>query len=401
MLTLADPSLIADPYPFYRRLREDHPIFWDERVKAFLLARHDDVLTALRAPQASARRVNRFRRAWPDPLCKEMRPLTDSLELWTLFQDPPDHTRLRALLTRAFTPRLVEAMRPRIQAYVDRMLDAAADRGCPFDIIADLAHPLPATVILEMLGVPTADRDQFRAWSDHIAHLLGGAQGAGPDAARAAAGAMDEMRSYFRRLFARRRSDPAEDLISAMIAAHDRSDVRGEEELLANCVMLMFGGQETTTNLIGNGTLALLRHPEQRAQLAADPTLLPSAIEELLRYDSPVQVVGRTLAGALEVAGTVLPPGTAVMPLLGAANRDPLPFPDPDRLDVTRRPRQVAFGFGIHFCIGAALARIQGAIAIGATLERFPRMRLADEAHLTWRPTLVLRGLTALQVAVA
>jgi cytochrome P450 len=250
-----------------------------------------------------------------------------------------------------------------------------------------------------MLGVPTADRDRFKTWSVDIARLLGGASGADEATARRAQRSFDEMRAYFAPLFAARRRSPQADLVSALIAAEGDA-VHGEDELLANCIMLMFGGHETTTNLIGNGTLALLACPDERARLAADPALAPAAIEELLRIDSPVQLLGRACLEEMTLGGVVIPAGRGVILLIGAANRDATAFPAPERLDITRKPRQrhLAFGFGGHFCVGAALARLEGEIAICTLLRRFPRLRTRPGTPLEWQPTLGLRGLVSLPV---
>ncbi len=275
------------------------------------------------------------------------------------------------------------------------MLDEAATRAS-FDVIADLAHPLPATVILEMLGIPAVDRERFKAWSSDIAQLIGGLSTV--DAAARSKRSLEEMRAYFAPLFAARRAKPEDDLISALLAATDRHDMLSDDELLANCVMLMFGGHETTTNLIGNGALALLQHPAERARLLADPSLAGSAVDELLRYDAPVHTMRRTAIEPLEIRGVTVPAGSLLVLLLGAANRDPEAFPDPDRLDLGRKPRHLSFGYGAHFCIGAALARLEAEIALTSLFQRFPQLRVTDGAELRWHPSLALRSLVSLPV---
>ena len=384
--SITDPDFPSDRYALYARLHAETPVFWDERARAFLIAGFDDVSLGYRSPKLSARRVEAFARAWSEEARREVRPLVDSLSLWILFQDPPDHTRLRTIMMKAFTPKVVESMRPRIQALVDRMLDEAgarAARAGGFDVVRDLAFPLPATVILELLGIPLPDRDRFKAWSSDIARLVTNLTA--QEDALVAKRAVVEMGEYFAPLFAARRASPQDDLVSALIAATDRGDVLSDAELLANCVLLMFAGHETTTNLIGNGVLALLQHPEQRARLVGEPSLIGSAVEELLRYEAPVQLMRRTTLEPLEMSGVTIPAGSLVGLLIGAANRDPKAFPEPERLDLARKPRHAAFGFGPHFCIGAALARAEGEIAIETLFRRFPDLRLAD-AQPRWKP---------------
>lgn len=397
MPSLSDPAFLDDRYAFYRTLHEGPPVVWDDGARTFLATTHDAVIEGFRSTKLSSRRVGTLSRAWSDDVKREMRPLTDSLSLWMLYQDPPDHTRLRAIMTRAFTPRIVESMRPRVQALVDELLDAAVARGGALDVIADLAFPLPATVILEMLGIPRADRDRFKAWSNDIARMIGGVTFVESTAARANRAVL-EMREYFGPLFRARRASPQDDLISALLAATERHDVLSDDELVANCVMLMFGGHETTTNLIGNGVLALLAHPQELARWRTDPTLGPAAVDELLRYDAPVQIMRRTALEPMTLAGTDVPEGAFVTLLIGAANRDARAFPEPDRLDLGRKPRHTGFGFGAHFCVGAALARLEGDVAIGTLIRRFPALRLASVEPPRWHPSPVLRALASLPV---
>jgi cytochrome P450 len=396
MLSITDPRYLDDRYGFYRRFHEKASVAWDEKARAFLVGSHDAVLEGFRSPKLSSRRIDAMTRDWSDDVTQALRPLTDHLSLWMLFQDPPDHTRLRAIMAKAFTARIVESMRPRVQVLVDELLDQASARGGAIDVIGDLAFPLPATVILEILGIPPADRDRFKVWSADIAQTLGSVSYM--ETGALAKQAVVEMRAYFAPLFADRRASPKDDLISGLIAATDRHDVVGDDELLANCVMLMFGGHETTTNLIGNGVVTLLEHPEERARWIADASLTASAVEELLRYEAPVQFMRRTTLEPIEIGGVALPTKAIVMLLIGAANRDPRAFPEPDRLDVARRPKHAAFGFGPHFCIGAALARVEAEVAILTLFRRFPELRLASTARPHWRPSPVFRALTSLDV---
>jgi len=315
-----------------------------------------------------------------------------------LFRDAPDHTRLRALVNRAFTPRIVEGMRGHIQHIVDALVDQVQGARS-MDVIADLAYPLPVTVISEMLGVPAADRAAFKQWSSDIARSLDAAiLPAGSDVIARGQVARAALGDYFRTLIATRWKNPRADLLSNLIAAEEQGDKLSEEELLATCVLLLIAGHETTVNLIGNGLFALLRHPAEFRALRDHPTLIATAVEELLRYDGPVQRTGRMTMTDVEISGTPIPKGSIVAAIIGAANRDPAQFSDPERLDVARREnRHIAFGFGIHFCLGAPLARVEGQIAIGTLLRRLPALELAS-AQPEWRESSVLRGLKALQV---
>ncbi|WP_433329750.1 cytochrome P450 [Spirillospora sp. CA-294931] len=316
-----------------------------------------------------------------------------------LLLDPPDHTRLRRLVSKAFTPRLVERLRPRVEELVDELLDGLTGRA---DVIASLAYPLPVRLISELLGVPPEDRDRFKGWSDALARgldpefLLPDADVARRHEARV------EFTTYFRALAARRREEPEDDLLSALVAVSDGGDVLSEPELLATCVLLLVAGHETTVNLIGNGALALLRHPDQLAWFREHPEAAPAAVEELLRYDPPVQLSTRSALEDVELDGTKIALGEPILLLTGAANRDPEVFDEPERLDLTRytrdAPRHLAFGSGIHFCLGAPLARLEGEIALRRLFEREVAL---DETPPAYRDNLVLRGLAELRVTRA
>jgi cytochrome P450 len=316
-----------------------------------------------------------------------------------LFRDPPDHTRLRGLVSKAFTPRTIEQMRGHIQEIVDRLLGRALAQG-GMDVIEDLAYPLPVTVICEMLGVPVDDHLSIRHWSADIARSLDAIGLMPSDKGIVERGqvARRALADYFRALVPERRRRPRADLLSGLIAAEEQGDKLSEAEVISMCLLLFIAGHETTVNLIGNGTLALLRHPEQLGRLRAEPGLVPNAVEELLRYDSPVQRTARITTTEVEIAGHAIGKGAMVVTALGAANRDPAQFPDPDRLDVARRdPRHISFGFGIHFCLGAPLARVEGQIALGTLLRRAPGLTLAETSP-EWRESSVLRGLKRLRV---
>ncbi|MDO8477632.1 MAG: cytochrome P450 [Candidatus Rokubacteria bacterium] len=386
------PEFHADPYPFYRRLREEDPVH-QSPLGIWILTRYDDTVMVLRDPRFGREGMAELMEARLG--AGSVRP-ANTRDM--LFRDPPDHTRLRALVSRAFTPRVVEAMRPHIQEIVDGLLDRVEGaRG--MDVIEDLAYPLPVTVICEMLGVPTADQDVFKQWSADIARSLDASiLPAGSDVITRGQEAGDALREYFRSLIAVRRKSPQPDLLSALIAAEEQGDKLSEPELVATCVLLLIAGHETTVNLIGNGVLALLRHPAELRALANDPALIPTAVVELLRYDGPVQRTGRRTMADVEIGGRQIPKGSIVAAVIGAANRDPAHFPDPDRLDVARREnRHIAFGFGIHFCLGAPLARIEGQVAIGTLLRRMPALKLVSDTP-EWRESSVLRGLKTLPV---
>jgi cytochrome P450 len=393
------PEIAADPYPLYHRLRSDDPVRWDAPLNAWVVTRYADVQSALGDARLSAERITLSTEWLPEAMRETLGPVFRALSRQMLFLDPPDHTRLRGLVNKAFTPRVVQGIRPRIQAIVDDLLDAVQPAG-RMDVIQDFAYPLPAIVIAEMLGVPPEDRDQFRVWSDDFGALIGRSDLTLDGATRALRGVAEFM-DYFRDIVARRRASPRDDLMQALIAAEDRGDALTEEELLANCVLLLAAGHGTTTHLIGNGLLALLRNPDQLRNLRDDPTSIAAAVTEFLRYDSPVQATGRVAAQELPIGARRVGVGEGVILCLGAANRDPEQFADPDRLDISRREnRPIAFGHGIHFCLGAPLARIEAQITFATLLRRLPALRLETDA-LEWEPSLSFRGLARLPVAFA
>lgn len=368
-------DFLADPYSYYAAMRESEPVHFDPVRNSWMLMRYDDVSAALK----------------DDVRLTAHQHGANSM----LVSDPPQHTRLRTLVNKAFTPRAVGELAPRIGKIVDELLDAAEARG-EIDAIADFAFPLPITVIAEMLGVEKERRDFFRNAAQKIALSLGPM--AGTEAAKHAIDGRDDLIAYFIELIERRKSDPRDDLVSALVATEDRGDILSMGELIAMLVLLLVGGHETTVNLIGNGLLALLRHEDQLELLRRDEGVEKSAIEELLRYDSPVQYTGRIARTDFELRGQHICAGQGVRMILGSANYDPEVFDDPFRLDITRDPcPHLAFGFGIHYCLGAQLARLEGRIALTALIRRFPNLRLAD-GNPRWRPAPVLRGLEALAV---
>jgi cytochrome P450 len=386
------PDFHADPYPFYHRLRAADPVH-RTRQGFWVLTRYADVDAALRDPRLGREGSERMLGAvyGEDPDAKVTRPM--------VFRDPPAHTRLRGLVSKAFTPRVAESLRGHITDIVGRLLDRVQGAGA-MDVIADLAYPLPVTVICEMLGVPAADHGTVTQWSADIARSLDAlGQASDREIVRRGRLARHALAEYFRGLIPERRHRPTTDLLGHLIAVEEQGDRLTEDELLATCVLLFIAGHDTTVNLIGNGLLALLRHPEQLQLLRADAKLLPAAVEELLRYDSPVQRTARIARDEIELGGKRIPPGAMVVAALGAANRDPERFAEPDRLHLSRPDNDhLAFGSGIHFCLGAPLARVEAAVALGSLLERMPRLRLGSDTP-EWRESSTLRGLRALPVA--
>jgi len=386
-----DPEFIADPYPTYHRLRAEDPVHHNP-LGFWVLTRYEEVVAALRDPRLIKEPIAAFvaaRFGAPMP----------AMGLSMLDRDPPDHTRLRSLVNKAFTPRVVEGLRPHIQKIVDGLLARVEGAGT-MDLIEEFAYPLPVTVICQMLGVPVEDRERFKQWGLDIARGLDAILlPPDSDVARRSVAARRALADYFRALIAERRAAPRGDMLSDLIAAEEAGDKLSEDELLATCILLLVAGHETTVNLIGNGTLALLRHPDQLRRLREDPGLIASAVEELLRYDGPVQRTARIPREDITIGGRTIGKGEMVMPFLGAADRDPAQFPEPDRLDITRADnRHIAFGWGIHFCLGAPLARVEGQIAINTLVGRLPKLALATDRP-EFRQSLTLRGLKSLPVS--
>ena len=384
-------EMAQDPYPTYAKLRARDPVHRSRLMNAWVFTRYADVDAVLRD----------HRRFSSDPrkrtaARRQQASLPSVEEPSMLFLDPPDHTRLRALVNKAFTPRAVAALEPRIREIMTTLLDAVDDPSA-FDLMKAVAKPLPVIVIAEMLGIPPEDRAQFAVWSDQRARILEPTLTPGErETAEAAMRALDE---YLRPIISERRDAPRDDIISALAQAEEAGDKLTEREVLVMLRLLLVAGNETTTNLIGNGVLALLRHPDQLAALRGDAALVPSAVEELLRFDSPVQVDLRSALDDCDVNGFRVRRGDNVVTLLGAANRDPDRFPAPDRLDVRRAEQNhLAFGRGIHHCLGAPLARLEGRVVLEALIERFRSIRLLDDRP-AFRNSVVLRGLHSLPVA--
>ena len=388
------PDFIRDPYPTYARLRTTDPMHVTP-FGSYLASRHAEASLVLRDKRFGKDYVERSKRRYGPDIMQQ--PIFRSMSQWMLQQDPPDHTRLRGLVVKAFTARRVEDMRPRIQQVVDQTLDAMVGRG-HMDLIEDFAFRLPVTIICDMLGIPEDHREIFYRSSRDGGRILEPVPMSPAEIAQGnAANAMAQM--YFQQLFELRRRNPGDDLTTQLVQAEEDGSKLSNEELTANIILLFGAGHETTVNLIGNGLLALHRNPDQLALLKANPALITNAIEEFLRYDSSVQLTGRVaLEDIDDLGGKKIPKGESVLCLLGSANRDPAVYPDrPDRLDITRpNVRPLSFGGGIHFCLGAQLARIEAEIAIATLLRRLPDLKLDDVESPEWRPTFVLRGLKRL-----
>ena len=393
---LLDPAFKANPYPTYAELRSTAPVHRVELpdgLGIWLITRYDDVLAVLK----DERLVKDWRKVLTSEQLAQIPPIPPVMEALSrnmLDMDPPDHQRLRSLVSKAFTPRLIERLRPRVQAIADGLLDAVQDRG-EMDLIDDYAFPLPITVIAELLGVPAEDRDSFREWSG--AAVSGNTTQEHLD--KVLIPHMQAFTDYLHALFEEKRKNPKDDLVSALLRAEEAGDKLSEDELLGMVFLLLVAGHETTVNLIGNGVLALLQHPDQLQKLKDDPSLIKPAVEELLRYDGPVETSTERFAREdVRIGETVIPRGEMVLVVLAAADHDPERFADPDELDITRIDnRHLAFGKGIHHCLGAPLARMEGQIAISTLLARMPDLRLKGSSEsLSWHPGLTLRGLRGL-----
>jgi pimeloyl-[acyl-carrier protein] synthase len=396
-MNLFTPDFLADPYPIYAALRASAPVAWCAPIQHWLVTGSDAVHEVLHdAERFSSSRAASF---IPADERLSFSPFLERFARWMLFQDPPQHTRIRSLVTKTFTPRSVEELRPHIQANIDYLLKPLAAAGrC--DLIRDVAFPLPAMVICEMLGAPAEDRDELHRFTSDIAAVVSLAT---DKAARARAQeSMEAISEYFLRLIAKRRAAPAQDLLSRLIHAEEEGQILDDEELCAQCVLLIAAGHETTQNLIGNGMLALLRNPAQLAKLRANPAMLKNAVEELLRYDSPVQAVNRVAACDTIIGGQAIREGDALLALVGATNRDPDRFPEPDQLDITRADtHHMSFGVGSHFCVGAPLARVEAQMVFASLLAQFPTIQLESD-KVSWNSSnLALRGLLSLPLVLS
>lgn len=393
LVRLLEPEVLANPYPLYHKLRSEDPVHWDRFLHTWVVTRYPDVLNVLHSFSAD-------RTPTPEQLTamglSGLNPIAKVMVKQMLFMDAPAHTRLRGLASAAFTPRKVEVLRGHIQEIADDLLNRVQARG-RMDMIADFAAPMPAIVTAEMLGVPTEDHTDLKRWSADFAEMLGNFQH-NPDRIPRVLESTNSLTDYFQRAIDRMRQHPREGLIHSFMTAEIDGDRLTDEEIVANCIVTMVGGQETTTNLIGNGLLTLMRNPGQLAQLRDDSSLINSAVEELLRYESPSQHTGRIAREDVQIGDRQIGKGQAVMAIMAAANRDPERFPDPDRLILDRSDnKHLAFGWSSHFCFGAPLARMEGQIAFETLLRRLPNLELVP-GPLTWRNNSGLRGLMALPV---
>jgi cytochrome P450 len=385
LFRLLDPAVLADPYPLYAQLRESAPVYWDPYLHAWVVTRYADV-------------VQVFQQFLAELGLGQLTPIARVMVRQMLFLDPPAHGRVRAIAAVAFTARRVQHLRERIQEVVDELIDAVAASG-RMDVMADVANPMPSMVTAELLGVPIEDHEQLKDWSQTFAEMLGNFQH-NPGRSALVLAAVEEMTAYFRSAVRKQASSPTEGLVHALATATVDGDRLDEEEVIANIIVTMVGGLETTTNLIGNGILTLLRQPAALEQLRSQPELVPSAVEELLRYESPSQHTARLAPADVMLGGQLIKERQAVIAVMGAANRDPERFPDPDRLDLARPDnRHLAFAWAAHFCFGAPLARLEGQIAFETLLRRLPDLQIAAAADsIQWRPNLGLRGVVALPV---
>ncbi|MEH2162867.1 MAG: cytochrome P450 [Nostoc sp.] len=388
----------TNPYPTYHHLRSEEPLHRYFVDGDWVLTRYVDVKAVLKSGRVCSHdkpELIKEKNQYLQGKQRNLNSLASISNRLLFYMNPPDHTRLRGLVTKAFSLTVVEQMRPRIQGIVNELLGKVQNTG-NIDIIADLASPLPVTVIGSMLGIPNEAQDQLHQWSNVLSRILDALVSL--EEYEAMNQAINEFQEYLRTLVAEREKNPQPDLISGLIAAREQGDKLSEEELLSTCILLFATGEETTVNTIGNGMLALLRHPEEMEKLKKEPTLIQNAVEEILRYDSPVQLTNRIVLENIEIGNQTIKAGEKILLCLGAANRDPAQFPDPDRLNINRSENNhLAFGDGIHYCLGATLARAQAQIAINTLLQQFPNLQLASD-NLEWRKNLALRGLTSLPV---
>jgi hypothetical protein len=368
----------SNPIPVYRHMMATSSVHWNETTKGWYILRYEDVANGLRDVRLPASRLKPVYGRLPQALQEKYAPLFHFLGVWTLLLDPPEHTKLRKLISAAFAPKLINALRPKVQERVDELIAAVAGKG-QINVIADLAYPLPAIIIADMLGLPPEDRDKCKEWSDIMAGFFGAPQMTPEIIERTQQGIL-AMNAYFKALLDQRRIEPKEDMITSLLQAEVEGEKLSEDEVLATCEMLIFGGHETTMHLIANAMIAFMQNPDQTKLLLQQPELIENAIEEALRYDAPVQRITRASLAEVEVGGQVIPAGQRVFLMLGAANHDPLQYESPEKFDITRKNiKHMSFGYGIHFCIGSTLGRMEAQIAVGAMLQRLPNLRLVEE----------------------
>jgi cytochrome P450 len=392
-----DPGVLSDPFPLYARMRDEAPAYWSAQLKAWVLTRYEDVKrVCLDAAGMSSDRLRPFFATLPSAEAQRIADLMRYLTLWMVFRDPPEHTRLRRLAGRVFNARSMHALRPAVETITQHLLNRLNGRA-EFDFIGEFAGPLPALVIMHMLGVPRTELARLKRLSDEMALFIGSARDA-PDKYARAEAATTEMAALFHELIRLRRSKPEDDLLTQLIQVEEGGDRLTEDELVATCVLLLFAGHETTTHHIANGLRALLQFPDELHRLRAEPALAAAAVEELLRYDGPIGAQVRIVQAPLTLHGESLQAGERVFLLMNAANRDPRAYPNPDRLDLRRNGvPHLTFGFGAHICLGFPLARLEGQIALPAVLRRWRRMEISAP-RLEWVDSMVLRGMKAMPV---
>lgn len=395
---LLNEENLRNPYVHFNVARESQPVFWSDRYRGWFVHRYDDVLAALRDDRFSSDRITPALNRQNEEQRVERSAIFDVLKHWMVFLDPPAHTRIRQLVMPAFTPAAVGAMRPVVERAVDEAIAEVKDSK-QFDLVRDVAYPIPAVVIAELMGIPAADRDLFKAWSDDILVLVFGGQSSPGRRDRAQAG-LQALTDYLREVIARYRRQPEDNLVCRLLQAEVDGAALSEDEIVATCALLVFGGHETTTNLIGNGYRALMQHPDEHRRLLDNPALMGSAVEEFLRFDGPSKLEPRLLRADVEIGGQQLAAGSQVFLVQAAANRDGRIFERPDVLDVSRKPnRHVGFGFGLHHCLGNFLARMEVTVAMTRILQELPDMvpAIADE-DIAWNQTLLSRGMTSYPV---
>ncbi|HKP83826.1 MAG TPA: cytochrome P450 [Pyrinomonadaceae bacterium] len=394
------PDFISNPYRTYQHLRTTAPLHWADKFRkgAWLVTRYADVLAGLHDPRLSSQRSHTLTAALPSEAQSEFATFNQIFSKWMLFLDPPHHSRLRKLLNKEFTPNMIQQLRPRIQHAVNTLLDQALGKT-EMEFMTEVANPLPVRVIAEMLGIPSEDQRDFQTWSDDLADFFGNST-ATVEVGRRAQTSLINLTEYFRALLPKRRENKGDDLVSLLLRVEEEGEVLTEEELLAQCTLLLVAGHETTRNLLGNGLLALLQHHDQLATLRQSRSLMSLAVREFARYDSPVQFAGRAATEDFSWHGQSIVKGQTVIFLLGSANHDPQKFSEPERLQISRdEGMPLSFGHGTHFCIGAALAYTEAEIAFTSLLDRTSSLKMLDDAP-AWRANSGFRGLSRLRVAL-
>jgi len=399
---LFTPEVLQNPYPAYARLHAEGPLHYldvgGNGAAAWSIFSHAECSAAAKDPRLSAKRAHKLILPLPLDRQSEFKELAHLFSLWMIFMDPPEHTRLRKLLNKGFAPNLIEQLRPQVESIVDRMLSPLRN-GSEIDLMSEFANPLPVRIILELLGIPQELNDMLVGLSRAVAGFRG-TPTPNVQQAQAAQDALIQLKDFFRRTVEEKRRSKGNDLISLLINIEEQGEVLTEDELFAQCSALLFAGHETTRNLIGNGMFTLLRNPEQAADLREHPEIIRSAVEEILRYESPVQFTSRVLKESMDICGQRVPKNWSILCMLGAANRDPKQFDDPDRLNLRRlKNEHLAFSAGPHFCIGSLLARMEGQVALLNLVQRFPKMKLTGRPP-EWAPTFGFRGLKSLSVVL-